>query len=190
MIRSLGSGERQSIRTYYSSLRRDGLSDPFKPSSKKSTQDTKAFYEEKLKNIKSTNGLRMQEPSDNLLTRMIKRSLNPTPLNTNLREKFKLDKNYKLVYLVDKERMHLIVFGAMNALMPLLFLMLGGFAYAEFTGQSQMSKSFENPYLFVATVAVYFGFVFTMSRLAQVRTVFRIYYNEATEKFVLIRLKG
>lgn len=84
----------------------------------------------------------------------------------------------------------MVVFGLMNALLPIFFVAIGIYAYAEFTGQSQMSKSFDNPYLFVACLWGYFLFAFVMSRLAQKRTVFRIYFNEKLGKFVLFRLKG
>ncbi len=173
-----------TLRYFRISTKSNGISDPFKPSSSKSTQDTKSFYASKLKK----NDIDVSK--ENFFTRLIQKSLNPTPINNNLRDKFNLNMDYKLIYFIDRERIHMIVFGLMNSVFPIFFVLMGLFAYAEFTGQSQMIKSFDNPHLFTACVTGYFAFVFLMSRMAQARTIFRIYFNEKTGEFVMFRLGG
>lgn len=132
----------------------------------------------------------MVKENDGVLTRLVKNSLNPTPLNISFRNKFNLDNNYKLVYLIDRERMHLIIFGLMNCLFPLFIMLICLFAYSELTENSKVSEAFESPYLFIGTLSAYFLLIFFISKMVQSRTVFRIYYNEKLEKFTLIRIKG
>lgn len=177
------------MKYFQSSSIRSGLSDPFKPSQKKSLEDSKRFYEEKLKNIKHSDGYKFSEKSENFITRMVSKSLNPTPINTEVRAKFGITADYKLCYLINHERVHLIVFGLMNSVFPAFFALVGLVTVTELTGQSQFCQSFENPYLYVTAISAYFMFAFVMSRLSQGRTVFRIYYNEKEGQFVLIKLK-
>lgn len=177
-------------KTIHTSMIYNGLSDPFKPNKKKSTEEAEGFFTKKHQNIKHSQGFRIEDKRENFLTRMVQKALNPTPLSTDLRDRFKLGHDYKLIYMIDSERLHLITFGLMNSVFPLFFLLGGVFLYAEYTEMSQITRSFDNPYLFITTLAGYFCFAFYMSRLSQNRTIFRIYHNEALDKYVLIRLKG
>jgi hypothetical protein len=61
------------VRNFQTTPIRNGLSDPFKPSPQKSLEDSKKFYEEKLKGIKSSEGLKYTERSESLLTQLVKR---------------------------------------------------------------------------------------------------------------------
>lgn len=170
-------------------LNRNGLSDPFKPKSSQSNQETKKFYEEITKNVEGEKYRAVKE-NDNILSRLIKNSLNPTPINISFRQRFKLDDNYRLVYLIDRERLHLIIFGLMNLLFPIFIVTLGLLAYTELTGRSQIPETAEDPYLFLGALSAYFLLIFSISRMVQSRTVLRIYYNEKLNKFVLIKLRG
>ncbi len=176
-------------RNFHLGFTKNGLSNPFTPN-KKSNNDTKIFLQEKLQNTNNKNSRLIENEKDSIFVRVVKRMFNPTPLNDKLREKFNLDSNYKLIYLIEKERANLILFNLTNLLFPLFFSLGGFFLFAELTGISQMSKSFENPLLFLTILNIYFGFAYFVTRLTQSRTVFRIYYNEKLDKFVLFRNKG
>jgi hypothetical protein len=149
-----------AIRHLHVSRRSQGLSDPFKPSPGKSAQEPFKLKKTDVATAK-----------DNFFTRFIQKSLNPAPINNSLRQKFGLSADFKLIYFIERERMHMIVFGLMNSVFPAFFVLIGLFAYAEYTGQSQLSKSFDSPYLFAACVTGYFAFAFVMSRMAQARQV-------------------
>jgi len=187
---SIRLADKTTVKTFHHSIIYNGLSDPFKPNQKKSTEEAKGFFEKKHQNIKNSEGFRVEDKRENFLTRMVQKSLNPTPLSTDLRKRFKLGEDYKLIYMIENERLHLITFGLMNSVFPLFFVLGGAFLYAEYMDMSQITRSFDNPYLFIVTLAAYFGFAFYMSRLSQNRTIFRLYYNEKLDKYVLIRLKG
>lgn len=133
------------VKYFQTSSIRSGLSDPFKPSQKKSLEDSKKIYEEKLKNIKHSDGYKFSEKPENFITRMVRKSLNPTPINTEVRAKFGITADYKLCYLINNERVHLIVFGLMNSVFPAFFALVGILTVTELTGQSQFFQSFENP---------------------------------------------
>ena len=175
-------------RLYHTSLRRQNLSDPFKPKNN-AHQETKSFYKEQ--NLASANKFRvLNEQKDSALTRLVKKLFKPTPLNDNLRVKFNLDKEYKLIYLLDKEGTALIIFGMANLLFPLFFVLVGFFVYAEYTEKSQITSSFENPYMFLATLTAYFSFAYFITKVGQSKVVLRIYHNPKLDRFVMFRSKG
>jgi hypothetical protein len=165
------------------SLNRNGLSDPFK-SNNKSNQETKLFFKDILPNSK------IVESNDSILTRFVKKFLNPTPINENLRVKFNLNNDYKMIYCMDKERMNLLLFSLINMFFPIFFLLVGVFVYAELTGKSQFSKSFEQPYEFLSVLTAYALFLYFISRNFQKKCVFRIYYNEKLDKYALFKVNG
>jgi hypothetical protein len=172
------------------SLNRSGLSDPFKAKpSKSNIEETRKVYDEISKNSESDTYRRIGE-KDNIVTRTIKKFLNPKPLNISFRVKFNLDDDYKLFYLIDRERVHLVIYGLLNSLIPLFFLVISLFIYSEMTGSSNISEEIEDSYLFISGVSIYFLLISIISKLFQSRTIFRIYYNEKLSKFVLIRIKG
>ena len=125
---------------------------------------------------------------DNVLAKIVKRFSAPQPLNTKFREMFKLDEDYKLVYWVQKERFFLINFSVINSIYPIVVVLINFMIYAELVGIAQFSQSFENPIQNMSFFLAWFSFIFGIARLNQATTVFRIYYNDKTKKYVLIRL--
>ena len=111
--------------------------------------------------------------------------MNPKPLNVRLRQS--LDDSYRLVYLIDNERLHLIVYSLINIVFPCMFLLIGVFIYAELTGASQMSKSFDHPYLITAGGTFYIALIYFITRKTQSFNIMRIYYSETKDNFVSFR---
>lgn len=141
------------------------------------------------KNSKNFKG-EIKVKDENFLGRFVKSMLNPTPLNLKFRKSFNLNENYRLVYLIENERLFLITHNIINLLFPVFFLFVGVFIVSELTGRSQMSKSFEHPYQFISFLTIWFSFAYFLAKRVQSATIFRIYYNQKENKFAFIRLKG
>ncbi len=168
----------------------NGLSDPFKVKNEKSNKDIQDFIKEKQKNNSPAYGNPILEENDNILARIAKIITNPIPINVRIREKFGIDESYRLIYLIENERSNLVIYSLINVLFPLILAFAGLFAYAEMTGASQMSKSFDHPYLFVGSMTLYIFLIYFIARKTQSFNIMRIYYNEAKNEFVSFRQTG
>jgi hypothetical protein len=127
---------------------------------------------------------------DSLLAQLTKKIMNPVPLNIRLRQDHNLDDSYRLVYLIDNERTLLIVGTLVNLLFPIVFIFLGVFAYAEYTGASQLGTTFDHPYLYVAGFSSYLSLVYFMANRNMSLNLMRIYYNASKDQFVSFRKTG
>lgn len=161
-----------------------GLSDPFKPKN-----DTSAKNHDLNEYMKTKNMPYVIKDTDNLLTRMVKKIIRPKSLNLQFRERFNLNNDYKLVYWIQNESLILTCFVLINFMFPIFLLFIGVLGYAEATGGSQLSKSFESPHEAMAMIILWLGTVLFIARKNQKITVFRIYYNEKEDKFALIRMR-
>ncbi|CAF0717812.1 unnamed protein product [Brachionus calyciflorus] len=178
----------QYVRSFRVTPTRQGLSDPFRPNKSNSNKDLQDFIAQKEASKQNISNIKVKD--DNFLGRLAQKILNPTPLNLKFRQKFFLNEDYRMVYLIENERLFLILQNAINLIFPVFFFFVGVFAIAELTGNSQMSKSFEDPYLFVSFLTIWFSFAYFMAKKVQSVTIFRIYYNQKEDKFALIRMKG
>jgi hypothetical protein len=126
----------------------------------------------------------------NILTRLVKKYLNPLELNVRLRKEFKLDEDFKLIYLLQHERMQLGINSISIMCIPLLFSCIVILLLGEMTGYSKLNESFENSYLFLTGMLFYVGVVILITIQNQRSAIMRIYFNETTNKYVSIRMKG
>lgn len=171
------------------SVANNGLSDPFKHKKSDFNKDVQEYLKEKkdLSKHKYDDQLPLK---DNLIGRIFKSVANPKPLNTKFRERFNLNDNYRLVYVIENERLTLISNVIASLAMPIFIAIIVIISLAEATGSSQLSKSFENPHLFLGAFSVWFFGVYFILNRSKNATVFRIYKNIKDDTFVMLRLKG
>ena len=175
-----------------------GLSDPFKASKRESDKDVSEYVATKRSSMRSKNNTPLDETdvhvrlsnSDGVLARLVKWLVNPKPLNIRLRNTLHLDNTCKLVYLIDNERLFIIVYASMSLFALMFVSLVGVFAYAELTGGSQMKKSFDNPYEITAGLTIWMVLIMLMVRHQQAVNILRIYYDEATNKFIAVNHKN
>jgi hypothetical protein len=170
-----------------------GISDPFRSRSEQS--DFKDFIQEKL-NEQQKQSSEVDKPyiheSRNPLSSLIRVVFNPISLNERLRRKFNMnDQNrYKLIYVVNNERLLLVLYGMINMMLPLYLFMIVVLLIAELTDRSQLKRSFERPYETIGVLFIFMSFVLFLSKQAQWRNVLRIYYDNKEKNFILIDSRG
>ena len=125
---------------------------------------------------------------ENILEKFVKSLFNPTPLNTRFRKDFNLGENYKLVYLLENERMHLFLNYFMNLLFPPLLLSCFTILMAELTGLSKFNEVYDQTYFYLAGVTCWLVFVYALAKKTQKSTIMRIYFDQQANKFVSIRM--
>lgn len=124
------------------------------------------------------------------ISEKINKYFNPKPLNLKFRQQFNLTEDFKLVYLVDNERLFLILHSLINTLFPIAFVLLVIFLFAELTGRSKVSEAIEMPIEFMGFLSVWLVTTFIIARLSQKATVYRIYFNNKENKFALVKIQG
>jgi len=172
------------------------LNNPFSRNSKGSIKkDFDAFINDKYlkEQLKPDKELQLEaslNKRQGMLPRLVQKLFNPKQLNVRFREEFSLGESYKLIYLLEQERMQLLLYSSLCLLTPLLIACLGSLLIAELTGYSKLNESFENVYLFLGFTLIYMCGVFAVLIVSQRANIMRIYFDEAANKCVAIRLNG
>jgi hypothetical protein len=167
------------------------LNEPFKP--KKQPKQQQQQTTKQIKIPKETDEFVEKNQGtfrDNWLGRLAQRMFAPKPFNVLFREKYNIDKNFKLIYLLPNERSVSLIFFTGHCVSLFIGCMLTVIVAAETTGASNFRKSLEKPYQVMSAFTLYFLFVYAMVVSQQRATVLRIYHNKAANEFALIRKSG
>ena len=174
------------------------MNNPFSQKKSKTTKDFQNFIKDKYNKERLTSDKEIQLEEDishklnkqNIVTRLVKKFLNPLELNERLRKSFNLGDDYKLIYLNENERLQLIVNGVALMLMPLCLWATLTIFLAELTGHSKLNEYFENTYIFLTSMILYGGIILMVAIHNQRTTILRIYFNETTNKYVSVKVSG
>lgn len=179
----------KSSRLFRTSSNKKSISDPFQPNKQNANKDIEEFVSKK----KASGGPvaeKIRIKDDSLLGRFVQRMFNPKPLNIQIRQKFNLNENYRMIYIIDNERTFMIIHTIINSSLPIFVILIGAYLIAELNGTSLLPKSVEEPYFFLFFLSIWFAFAYFMSTRIQSTTIFRIYYNQKDDKFAFVRMKG
>ena len=161
------------------------LSDPFSTKSDKFKKELNTFNKEN-RELNKTPALNVPEVREDAFLKFFKQYFNTNTIGDQLRVKFKLGDDQKLVYLVDNERLTMLAFSIVNIIFPTTIACILALMGAEYFEVANLSESFENPVRDLLLIGSMMSIYFTFFKLYQLKLVQRIYYDDTSKLYSLV----
>jgi hypothetical protein len=98
----------------------------------------------------------------------------------------KITPEYRLVYIIPNERIHLVSMGLLKITLLFIFLPLTFLIFAERFGLSRLEEVIDDFNLYAMTLYAWIMFVFVIVNCTLRHSILRIYYNQSKDKFLLV----
>lgn len=171
-------------RSFSFTQNQSNLSDPFGSKSDKFKKELNTFNKEN-RELNKTSALNVQEVKEDVFLKFFKHYFNTNTIGDQLRSKFKLTDDQKLVYLIDNERLMLIAFSVVNIIFPTVIAVLLALLGAEYFEAANLSESFENPVRDMLLIGAMLSIYFILFKVYQGKLVYRIYFDDKAKLYSL-----